>query len=111
MTSQQQVVDFYRAKAPGPANAIFRMGLLLEELAELHQALKCGSEEEIAKEMADVMYTLYGLAEAMGIDLDVAFEIVHASNMSKPRASNGAKVPKGSGYIPPDLSRAMKEQA
>lgn len=39
--------------------------------------------EAVARELADVIYVAYGTAEALGIDLDVALEAVHAANMAK----------------------------
>lgn len=62
--------------------------------------------EVLAKELADVLFTLYGVAIAAGIDLDKAFDIVCESNMTKPKAKNG-KVSKGKNYREPDMKAAL----
>lgn len=67
------------------------------------------NRERLLKEMADLVYVLYGTAVAMGMDLDEALRRVHASNMSKLppdgvvlRRDDG-KVLKPSTYREPDL--------
>jgi NTP pyrophosphatase (non-canonical NTP hydrolase) len=64
---------------------------------------------KIAKEIADVLYVVYGTAAAFGIDIDKVYAQVHESNMSKVgpdgevlRRSDG-KVLKGPNYKAPDL--------
>jgi predicted HAD superfamily Cof-like phosphohydrolase len=125
-------------------------GLLRREWDELDDALDALNaavadpqrfdrtyREHVAREMADVAYTLYGDALALGIDLDVALAAVHAANMAKlpdcancggdgsvgvsecpachytgkgkqiKRESDG-KVLKPKGWQEPDMSRAVK---
>jgi len=60
----------------------------------------------LAKELADVLFTAYGVAIAAGIDLDKAFELVCISNMTKERTPEG-KVQKGEAYQEPDMSEAL----
>jgi predicted HAD superfamily Cof-like phosphohydrolase len=64
---------------------------------------------QVAKEIADVLYVTYGMADAFGIDIDKVFSEVHKSNMSKlvdgkPLRREDGKVLKGPSYKPPDLS-------
>ena len=58
---------------------------------------ECTRDNEL-KEMADMMYTLYGYAIARGYNLDAAFEAVHESNMTKEFTPTG-KIQKGVNYV------------
>jgi len=65
---------------------------------------------KLAKEMADLLYVVYGTAVTYGIDLDAVFAEVHRSNMSKLTADGkvlrreDGKVLKSDQYRPADLS-------
>jgi len=65
--------------------------------------------EKLIKEMADLQYVLSGLAVTFGLNLEVAFNRVHASNMSKlddrgfPVRDEGGKILKGPNYEPPSM--------
>lgn len=67
----------------------------------------------VAKELADAVIALYGTALTVGIDLDEAVRLVHASNMSKlaadgkPIVRDDGKVMKGPNYREPDMSSAL----
>lgn len=41
------------------------------------------SKQRLAKELADLLYVVYGTATTFGIPLDLVFHEVHKSNMSK----------------------------
>ena len=62
------------------------------------------NRQKVAKELADLLYVVYGTAAAFGIDIDTVFNIVHASNMSKldedgkPVYREDGKVLKGPNY-------------
>lgn len=64
------------------------------------------NRERLAKELADVMFTLYGVAIAANIDLDEAFRLVVESNMTKERTTEG-KVRKGEAYRAPNMETAL----
>jgi NTP pyrophosphatase (non-canonical NTP hydrolase) len=93
-----------------------RVHLIEEEFNEvryelLKETLNKGS---LAKELSDLIYVIYGTALVFDIDLDIAFEQVHLSNMSK-LDENGevirrddGKVLKGTNYFEPDMSKAIK---
>jgi predicted HAD superfamily Cof-like phosphohydrolase len=59
------------------------------------------------KELADVLYVVYGFAATFGINIDTAFNRVHESNMSKlgedgkPIYREDGKALKGPNYKPP----------
>lgn len=87
-----------------------RISLIREEYEEVageyQGALWGDSLEEVAKELADLVYVVYGTAVSLGIDLDEALRRVHASNMSK-RNPDGTVSRRDDGKIlKPDTYRA-----
>lgn len=126
MTREDTVAEFHKAMSH-PINADwttklldFRMTLIQEEVMELSDevvncAVKIDTEEQVflsdkaalLKEMADIQYVLSGMAVALGLPLQEAFERVHKSNMSKlgedglPILREDGKILKGENYIPP----------
>lgn len=62
--------------------------LIMEEYAEWYEALGCaplnkeGDAAEL-KELADLIYVIYGYANAMGWDLDEAVRRVHENNIGR----------------------------
>lgn len=93
MIDQQAMVDdFHRAFdiviSPIPTlvdgrTRELRVKLIQEESDELKEALDSGDLASIAKEIADLLYVVYGTAVSCGIDMDPVFREVHRSNMSK----------------------------
>ncbi len=69
-----------------PEELCLRARLIREEAKELLAELYKYRPDmgDIAKEMADVLYVVYGTAVALGIDLNNEFKSVHMDNMSKP---------------------------
>ena len=59
-----------------------RVNLIQEEFDELKEAFEAEDLSSIAKEMADLLYVVYGAAVSYGIDMDPVFREVHRSNMS-----------------------------
>ncbi|WP_032916691.1 MazG nucleotide pyrophosphohydrolase domain-containing protein [Streptomyces rimosus] len=63
----------------------------------------------LAKELADILYVVYGTADVLSIPLEEVFEEVHRSNMSKlgldghPVRRHDGKVLKGPGYREADV--------
>jgi predicted HAD superfamily Cof-like phosphohydrolase len=114
-TNFEMVQEFNRAigvperepSDPGPKRARLRAHLMEEEHTELIEAMVDGDIEDIAKELADLLYVVYGTADEYGIPMDTVFAKVHISNMSK--LIDGAfradgKYTKGPNYRKPDLS-------
>jgi predicted HAD superfamily Cof-like phosphohydrolase len=94
-----------------------QLGLIEEEGNEFKEAVlawvDAPSREAKAhalKELADLVYVCYQMAAFLSVDLDEAFDRVHASNMSKlddngkPIYNASGKVMKGPNYKEPDLS-------
>ena len=86
-----------------------RWKLMLEELDELKEAVFQSDAEGVLKELCDLLYVVYGYGAVMGFDVDAAFALVHASNMTKlgvdgkPTYRDDGKVMKPPQYTPPDL--------
>lgn len=85
-----------------------RMDLLYEEVAELLDALQSGDLAEIGGEACDVIYSVYAIAEANGLDLDPFWERIQEANMLKEPNANG-KPTKGPGWEKPDLKAALRQ--
>lgn len=88
---------------------VLRADLVQEEAKEVDDALALQAPlEEVAKELADLVYVAYGTAIALGINLDEAIRRVHESNLTKlvdgqPLYREDGKVLKGENYEAPDM--------
>ena len=88
-----------------------RYNLIKEELDELKQAIDKNDLLEVADALTDILYVTYGAGHAFGINLDICFNEVQNSNMSKlgtdgkPIYNEAGKVMKGPNYYKPDLSK------
>ena len=93
MRNEQAMVDEFHRKFSILAQATptdlneetkqLRVRLIEEEFDELKEAMAGSDLAAVAKEMADLMYVVYGTAVSYGIDMDPVFQEVHRSNMSK----------------------------
>jgi predicted HAD superfamily Cof-like phosphohydrolase len=103
-----------------------RIELLHEEFKELNDELvyafarvsRTGGSDnwsKVAKELADLLYVVYGTAVSLGIDAEEAFRRVHDSNMSKlgldgkPIVRDDGKVLKGPKYYEPSMAGTYRE--
>lgn len=126
---QYLVSQFHDKFAPNQKNETTgmkierRSQLIAEEYREVQQALTywdntdrgmtSGTEEEcreeLAKELADLLYVIYGTADELGIPLYEIFMAVHESNMRKVwpdgevKYNEYGKVIKPPTYTPPNL--------
>jgi len=88
-----------------------RLKLIKEELEELEQALNDKNLLEVADALTDILYVTYGAGHSFGINLDVCFEEVQRSNMSKldedgkPIYNEYGKVMKGPNFSKPNLKQ------
>ena len=80
-----QNVDFNSEDESDKKVFELRTKLIREEYAEVMQALsaKSPTPSHILKELCDLVYVCVGLADVYNWNFDVAFNRVHASNMSK----------------------------
>jgi predicted HAD superfamily Cof-like phosphohydrolase len=91
-TPQSMVEEFHRVfdilvqQTPGVIDertCTLRQRLIHEEFEELKEAMATHDLTAIAKELADLLYVVYGTAVSYGIDMEPVFREVHRSNMSK----------------------------
>jgi|TARA_R100000479_G_scaffold49997_2_gene23166 predicted HAD superfamily Cof-like phosphohydrolase len=86
-----------------------RRDLIKEEYHEVMDAIKNKSDEEVLKELCDLVYVCVGMCVSYGWDFDIAFNRVHNSNMSKlndegkPIYREDGKVLKSDNYKPPSM--------
>jgi predicted HAD superfamily Cof-like phosphohydrolase len=119
-TNFEKVVNFSTTSGPDKPYKynseydLMKMGLIQEEYEEVRKAfmqetLSQSSSEALLKELVDLLYVTYGYANYRGWNIDVAFNRVHASNMSKlgddgkPILRDDGKVMKSTNYKPADL--------
>ena len=113
--AMDQVYD----QEPDTETAMLRQRLIMEEAKEVSQELFRPVINKVAltKELADLLYVVHGTAVAFGLPLDVVFNRVHESNMSKlgpdgkPLYRDDGKVLKGPNYQPPKLDDLFDEYA
>ncbi len=120
MTNRLELVKDFHKKfntpiLPEPSlidlkRATFRYDLMKEELEEYLEGVKKGDLENIAKELIDLMYALYGTVLEHGLQdkLDAFFEEVHHSHMSKDYSE--FKMIKGPNYFKPDLKKILDKK-
>ncbi len=68
---------------PDEGTQNLRRRLIQEEFEELQEAMQEKDLPAMAKELADLLYVVYGTAVSLGIDIEPVFAEVHRSNMSK----------------------------
>jgi predicted HAD superfamily Cof-like phosphohydrolase len=93
MTDEQTMVEEFHRKfdiliQAAPADVTdetkqLRVRLIQEEFNELKESMAGGNLASVAKEMADLLYVVYGTAVSYGIDMEPVFREVHRSNLSK----------------------------
>jgi predicted HAD superfamily Cof-like phosphohydrolase len=83
--------------------------LIKDEVEEYQEGVQDGDLENIAKELADILYSTYGTIIEHGLQdkMEAIFEEVHRSNMSKDY--NQYKMVKGENYFKADLKRFLQE--
>lgn len=112
MQPQDMVAEFHRKfdipigdrpLIPPEATRQLRVRLIQEEFAELQEAMAAQDLPGVAKELADLLYVVYGTAVSYGVDMDPVFREVHRSNLSK---VGGYKREDGKWVKPPTYSPA-----
>jgi predicted HAD superfamily Cof-like phosphohydrolase len=92
MDPQAMVEEFHRKfdiavsdrpRLPDEPTRQLRVRLIQEEFAELQDAMAAEDLPGVAKELADLLYVVYGTAVSYGVDMDPVFREVHRSNLSK----------------------------
>jgi len=82
-----------------------RHRLMKDEVQEYIEGIQNGDLENVAKELADILYAVFGTILEHGLQDKMAeiFEEVHNSNMSKDY--DQYKMVKGPGYFKADLKK------
>ena len=110
--AQQMVLKFHKEfdiliadtpTLPDEKTKSLRIRLIQEEFEELKEAFETQDLPNIAKELADLLYVVYGAAVSYGIDMEPVFLEVQRSNMSK---VGGYKREDGKWVKPPTYSPA-----
>ncbi len=107
--------DLHIAERPGVPDTktrALRARLIQEEFDELREAMQAERLPHIAKELADLLYVVYGTAVAYGIDMEPVFREVQRSNMSKVGGSKRAdgKWVKPATYSPARIEPILDRQ-
>ncbi len=114
--AQKMVLEFHNQfdiqvsptpSLPDESTHMLRKRLIQEEFDELQEAMQEKDLPAIAKELADLLYVVYGTAVSLGIDMEPVFREVHRSNMSK---VGGYKREDGKWVKPPTYSPASLER-
>ena len=91
-----------------------RISIINEELDEFKEAIKNKDLKEAVDALTDILYVTYGAGHAFGVNLDLCFDEVQKSNMSKlgddgkPIYNEEGKVLKGPNYFQPNLSKFIR---
>ncbi len=122
MDPQAMVEEFHRkfeiAVGNGPSvpeegTRQLRVRLIQEEFEELKEAMATQDLAGVAKELADLLYVVYGTAVSYGVDMDPVFREVHRSNLSKVGGYKRAdgKWVKPSSYSPAQVEPLLAAQS
>jgi predicted HAD superfamily Cof-like phosphohydrolase len=122
MTEAQRMVEEFHRRfdivvadrpcIPDEATRALRVRLIQEEFEEFQRAMAQSDLQGMAKELADLLYVVYGSAVSCGIDMEPVFREVHRSNMSKVGGHKRAdgKWVKPPTYSPADLQAILAGQ-
>lgn len=100
-----------------PETAGLRIAVIAEEFNEFIEAVAMEDLVEVADALGDLIYVVYGAANAYGIDLEPVFNEIHDSNMKKVDPKTGkvryredGKVLKPEGWQKPRLISIIEAQ-
>ena len=88
---------------------LLRATLMVEELAELLDAMSNQSFLKVADGIADLLYVVLGTSECYNMEAEDLFEEVHRSNMTKQVSTDIRVRDKGPHYVAPDLAGILKK--
>lgn len=105
-----QAVEILREKAGlYPVTLYTQMTLIREEMKEVESAFNesflVNSAADLAKELADLLYVVYGMFYRLEIDADIIYALVHNNNMSK--ISGDARFRVDGKLLKPDSYRSL----
>jgi hypothetical protein len=95
MSVMEMVKEFSRVLGQKPDYFLYQ-GLIQEEY---HEWAETAHDEEELKELSDLVYVIYGYANACGYDLDEALRRVHANNLGRCIQPDGSILRREDGKI------------
>lgn len=102
--------------APAPTlipdeRSLLRLRLMRDEVEEYAEGVLNRDLENIAKELADILYATYGTILEHGLQdkMEAIFEEVHYSNMSK--EYHQFKMVKGAAWFPAKIGKILSNDA
>jgi predicted HAD superfamily Cof-like phosphohydrolase len=101
-------------RLPTESEATLLVGLIVEELNELNEAIDNGDLVEVADAIADILYVTAQQARLIGLPVDALLREVQRSNMSKlgvdgnPVYREDGKVLKGPNFSEPDIAKVLR---
>jgi predicted HAD superfamily Cof-like phosphohydrolase len=98
----------------GPSEMRLRLRLIQEELDELWEAYYLKEDlAAVADALGDLLYVVYGAAVCHGLDMELIFNEIHRSNMTKVggRTREDGKILKPDSYEPPQLAAFCEEKS
>ena len=81
--SIQEMVEEFRVTMRQDKEPELQLNLMIEEWEEHAEAFHNGLSEAELKELADLVYVIFGYANSMGWDLGEAIRRVHNNNMER----------------------------
>jgi NTP pyrophosphatase (non-canonical NTP hydrolase) len=72
MSENQKSITKWQSATFGPTTALLAFRRMQKEYVELKEAIQLGYHDKARDEVADVMITLYRIAECLGLDLHEA---------------------------------------
>jgi len=97
MTVSEMVQEFAKVTGQTPTPSLY-VKLIGEELDEWTKEGMRKSEGDL-KELADLVYVIYGYANAMGYDLDTAVRRIHQNNIGRCVQPDGTVTRRNDGKI------------
>jgi len=99
-------------EANNTSTRIARAQLMIEELAEIIEAMITGDEEELLDGLADLLFVTLGTAITFNMPIEEAHEEVCKSNLTKCKRDQ-SKDPrircKGENYVPPKIKEVLEK--
>lgn len=97
-TPMDMVKEFAKVSEQQP-NKIMSERLIIEESDEWMDSQNGDDPSEELKELADMVYVIYGYANVMGWDLDMALLRVHDNNMGRMYQPDGTILRRDDGKV------------
>lgn len=105
-------MDQVRGDTPEMRDHMLRFRLIWEESHELCDAILAEDFVKAIDGMCDLLYVVFGTAEAFGINLQHYFDEVHRTNMLKEKdvKDRWGKIVKPEGWQPPRIPQMLEEE-